>query len=177
MEQWCLPCPHCNELQALRLKDGIVYEHYVSESGEIVVTEAEHRCVYCGVLGTEKEWKHGEGAWIARKEHTSRRGFHINQLSSPWSDWREVAKAFFVAKREGIDKLKFFINTVLGEPWETKQKGVKEKTLAARREPYFEVPAEVKVITAAIDKKDDRFEIEVKGWGAGAMVFYNRTWK
>jgi phage terminase large subunit GpA-like protein len=167
MEQWCLPCPHCNELQALRFKDGIVYEHYVSESGEIVVTKAEHRCVYCGVLGTEKEWKRGEGAWIARKEHTSRRGFHINQLSSPWSDWREVAKAFLVAKREGVDKLKVFINTVLGEPWETKQKGVNEKTLAARREPYFEVPAEVKVITAAIDTQDDRFEIEVKGWGAG----------
>ncbi|MGG3321920.1 terminase gpA endonuclease subunit, partial [Brevibacillus centrosporus] len=168
MEQWCLPCPHCGELQPLRFKNGIVYEHYVSESGEIVVTKADHRCAYCGMLGSEKEWKRGEGKWIARKQHSSRRGFHINQLSSPWSDWREVAKAFLVAKREGIDKLKVFVNTVLGEPWETKEKGVNEKTLAARRERYaYEVPAEVKVITAAVDTQDDRFEIEVRGWGAG----------
>lgn len=168
MDQWCLPCPHCEELQPLRFKDGIVYEHYVSESGEIVVTKAEHRCAYCGMLGSEKDWKRGEGKWIARKQHSTRRGFHINQLSSPWSDWREVVKAFLVAKREGVDKLKVFVNTVLGEPWETKEKGVNEKTLAARRETYaYDVPAEVKVITAAVDTQDDRFEIEVRGWGAG----------
>ena len=77
MEQWCLPCPHCEELQPLGFKDGIVYEHYVSESGEIVVTKAEHGCAYCGMLGSEKDWKHCEGKWIARKLHTSRRGFHI----------------------------------------------------------------------------------------------------
>ncbi|KHF33375.1 Phage terminase large subunit (GpA) [Paenibacillus sp. P1XP2] len=163
MEQWCLPCPHCGELQPLRFKDGIVYEHYISESGEIVVTKAEHRCMYCGMLGSEKEWKRGEGAWIARKEHSTRRGFHINQLSSPWSDWREVAKAFLVAKREGVDKLKVFVNTVLGEPWETEKKGVDDKSLAARREDYpYDVPPGVKVITAAVDTQDDRFEIEVK---------------
>ncbi|OMG49528.1 terminase [Paenibacillus macerans] len=168
MEQWCLPCPHCGELQPLRFKDGIVYDHYVSESGEIVVTKAEHRCAYCGILGTEKEWKRGEGQWIARKEHSTRRGFHINQLSSPWSDWREVAKAFLVAKREGVDKLKVFVNTVLGEPWVMKEKGADEKTLAARREVYeYDVPAGVKVITAAVDTQDDRFEVEVIGWGAG----------
>lgn len=172
MEQWCLPCPHCGELQPLRFKSGkdggIVFEHYVSESGEIVVTKADHRCAYCGMLGSEKEWKRGEGAWIARKEHSTRRGFHINQLSSPWSDWREVAKAFLVAKREGVDKLKVFVNTVLGEPWETEQKGVDEKTLAARQEVYpYEVPPGVKVITAAVDTQDDRFEVEIMGWGAG----------
>ncbi|MBU5672633.1 phage terminase large subunit family protein [Paenibacillus brevis] len=172
MEQWCLPCPHCGELQPLKFKSGkdggIAFEHYVSESGEIVVTKAEHRCAYCGMLGSEKDWKRGEGQWIAQKEHSTRRGFHINQLSSPWSDWREVAKAFLVAKREGIDKLKVFVNTVLGEPWETKVKGVDEKTLMERRERYeYEVPEGVKVLTAAVDTQDDRFEVEVTGWGAG----------
>lgn len=172
MEQWCLPCPHCSELQPLQFRSGkdggIVFEHYVSESGEIVVTKADHRCAYCGILGTEKDWKRGEGAWVAKKEHSTRRGFHINQLASPWSDWREVTKAFLIAKREGVDKLKVFVNTVLGEPWETKIKGMDEKTLMQRRERYdYEVPEGVKVITAAIDTQDDRFEVEVIGWGAG----------
>ncbi|MDR4998980.1 terminase gpA endonuclease subunit [Brevibacillus parabrevis] len=37
-----------------------------------------------------------------------------------------------------------------------------EKTLATRREAYtYNVPAEVKVITAAVYTQDDRFEIEV----------------
>jgi phage terminase large subunit GpA-like protein len=168
MEEWCLPCPHCGELQPLRFKNGIKYDHYTSESGEIVVTKAEHVCSYCGALGSEKEWKRGKGAWIAQKDHSTRRGFHINQLSSPWSDWREVAKAFLIAKREGVDKLKVFVNTVLGEPWETKIKGIDEKTLAARRENYeYEVPEGVKLLTAAIDTQDDRFEVDVIGWGAG----------
>lgn len=168
MEQWCLPCPHCDELQPLRFKEGIVYDHYVSESGEFVVTKAEHRCAYCGKLGSEKEWRRGGGTWVARKQHSSRRGFHINQLSSPWSDWREVTKKFLVAKSEGVDKLKVFVNTVLGEPWVTKKTGMDEKTLAARREEYeYEVPDGVKIITAAVDTQDDRFEVEIIGWGAG----------
>ncbi|WP_211746432.1 phage terminase large subunit family protein [Paenibacillus sp. Marseille-Q4541] len=167
MEQWFLPCPHCEEMQPLRFKDGIKYDYHV-EDGEFIVTRAEHVCLYCGALGSEKEWKRGEGQWVARKQHTTRRGFHINQLSSPWSDWKEIVKSFLVAKNEGVDKLKVFINTVLGEPWVTKKTGMDEKTLAARREEYeYEVPDGVKIITAAVDTQDDRFEVEIMGWGAG----------
>lgn len=167
MEQWFLPCPHCNEMQPLRFKNGINYDFHI-EDGEFIVTRAEHVCLYCGALGSEKDWKRGEGAWVARKQHTTRRGFHINQLSSPWSDWKEIVKSFLVAKQEGVDKLKVFINTVLGEPWVTKKTGMDEKTLAARREEYkCDVPEGVKIITAAVDTQDDRFEVEIIGWGAG----------
>ncbi|OPG98438.1 terminase [Chryseobacterium mucoviscidosis] len=172
MEQYHLACPHCDEMQPLTFgngKDtGIKFEHYVSESGEIVVTKAEHRCAYCGMLGTEKDWKKAAGQWVARKEHSTTRGFHINQLYSPWSDWREVAKKFLIAKRDGIDMLKVFVNTVLGEPWETKTEGMNEKTLKARAEEYATpVPEGVKLLTAAVDTQDDRFEVEIMGWGAG----------
>ncbi|WP_186785963.1 phage terminase large subunit family protein [Paenibacillus agilis] len=168
MEQWNLPCPHCGELQPLKFKDRIVFEHYESESGEIVVTKAECRCEFCGLLGSEKDWKRGQGAWIAAKIHTKRRGFHINQLASPWSDWREVAKKFLIAKREGVDKLKVFINTVLGEPWEENKTKIDETVLMNRQETYeYDVPEGVKVLTAAVDTQNDRFEVEVIGWGAG----------
>lgn len=168
MEQWCLPCPHCGELQPLTFSPGVVFEHYTSESGEIVVTKAEYRCAHCGILGSEKEWKRGSGAWIAQKQHSRRRGFHINQLSSPWSSWIGVAREFLAAKRDGADKLKVFINTVLGEPWEDKTERLDEEGLMKRQEAYeYEVPEGVKLLTAAVDTQDDRFEIEVIGWGAG----------
>lgn len=172
MEQWHLPCPHCGDKQPLRfaLKNGVggVKYEFHEEDGEFIVTKAEYVCAYCGALGEEKDWKRGAGEWVARKKHSTRRGFHINQLASPWSDWREIAKAFLVAKREGPDKLKVFVNTVLGEPWETKLKGFDDKTIKARRETYgCEVPEGVKLLTAAVDTQDDRFEIDVIGWGAG----------
>ncbi len=166
-EKWNMRCPHCGELQPLEFTQ-LDFEYYASESGEIVVTRAEYRCIQCGMLGTEKAWKSSEGEWVATKTHTKRRGFHINQLASPWSDWRTIAGEFLIAKREGPEKLKTFINTVLGEPWEEKRKQMNHKQLQQRQYDYgADVPAGVKILTAAIDTQSDRLEVEVIGWGAG----------
>lgn len=75
---------------------------------------------------------------------------------------------FLEAKRDGQEKLKTWVNTVLGDPWEESGSKVDEEILFERREKYdADVPDGVKVLTAAVDVQDDRFEIEVVGWGAG----------
>ena len=60
-----------------------------------------------------------------------------------------------------------FINPVLGEPYEDRgEKALSEKRLLERCEVYAaEVPDGVAVLTAGIDTRDGRFEIEVTGWG------------
>ena len=52
--------------------------------------------------------------------------------------------------------------------WEEDGERLDENELFNRREEYeADVPDEVKVLTAAVDVQDDRFEIEVIGWGNG----------
>ena len=64
--------------------------------------------------------------------------------------------------------MKIFINTVLGETWEERGKGADDDSLLSRRERYeAEIPEGVLLLTAAVDVQDDRFEIEVVGWGRG----------
>ena len=58
------------------------------------------------------------------------------------------------------------MNTELGETWEERGEQVEDEALYNRRELYeAEVPDDVLVLTAGVDVQDDRFEVEVVGWG------------
>ena len=60
------------------------------------------------------------------------------------------------------------VNTELGETWEEQGEVVEDAELLGRRELYeADVPDGVLVLTAGIDVQDDRFEVEVVGWGVG----------
>lgn len=152
-EYYNLPCPRCEELQPL--------------SWEQLDFETESmRCCYCGHLSNEFEWKNQEGQWIATAE-SKIRGFHLNEMLSPWRRWAEIIDSFKKAKKKGTEALKVFKNTSLGETWEEEGTVIEENILYNRREEYeADVPDPVKILTAAVDVQDDRFEIEVVGWGA-----------
>mgnify|MGYP003815867077 CR=1 FL=1 len=155
MEQWCLPCPSCGEHQPLAW-------------AQIRFNDATMACKYCGAIHSELEWKAGQGKWIARKDNRKVRGFHLNELASPWKRWGTIIEEFLEAKRGGTETLKAWVNTSLGETWEEKGEQLDEDILLNRREIYHaDVPDGVKVLTAAVDTQDDRFEVEIQGWGAG----------
>ena len=62
--------------------------------------------------------------------------------------------------------MKSWVNTELGQTWEEQGEKASKDDLLKRRERYrCEVPDEVIAITAGIDTQDDRFEVEVVGWG------------
>ncbi|WP_068776104.1 phage terminase large subunit family protein [Paenibacillus sp. FJAT-26967] len=155
MEQWCLPCPDCGEYQSLSWK-------------QIRFEDATMACKFCGALNGEFHWKSGEGRWIARKPNRKVRGFHLNELASPWKLWEKIIEEFKEAKRGGPETLKAWVNTSLGESWEEKGEQLDEDVLYNRREMYHaDVPDGVKILTAAVDTQDNRFEVEVQGWGEG----------
>lgn len=167
-EEFSFPCPSCDELQPIKWRQ-IKFSYTKTKDDEYIVDAVHHACKGCGSMHEEKEWKRGKGRWVAQKKHRSRRGFHLSQLISPWSTWEEIVIEFLVAKKEGPKKLKVWTNTVLGEPWEEeKGKQFDAEILLNRREIYHaDVPDGVKVLTAAVDTQDDRFEVEVQGWGSG----------
>jgi len=154
-EHWNLPCPSCGEYQPLRW-------------AQISFDPVGHRCKECGFLSSEYKWKDGKGKWIAEDPDASFRGFHLNEFVSPWSPWSKIISDFKEAKKKGPEKLKVWTNTALGETWEEDGEQLEEDELFARSEYYSaDIPEGVKVLTAAVDVQDDRFEIEVVGWGAG----------
>lgn len=161
-EYYHLPCPSCEHLQPLNWGQIVFDKNDLSKP-------VEHACKDCGSIHNEHEWKSQKGVWIASEPNAPYRGFHLNELVSPWRKWREIVEDFLDAKRKGPELMKVWVNTSLGETWEEDEgEHVDEDKLLDRREDYdAEVPEGVKILTAAVDVQDDRFEIEVVGWGVG----------
>lgn len=159
-EEWCVPCPCCGK-----------YQTY--EWGRIRISDVTMECKYCGEHFKETEWKERPGKWIAGAENKRKRGFHLNELASPWKHWEEIIEDFREAYREwkengDIQKLKVWVNTSLGETWEEKGDAADEDVLLKRRERYTaDLPDGVLLVTAGVDVQDDRFEVEITGWGKG----------
>lgn len=161
MEEWCVPCPCCGR-----------YQPY--EWRRVRFSDATMECKFCGEFISEKDWKQGEGKFIARHpERRRKRSFHLNEMASPWMRWTSIIREWKEANKEwkengDINKLKTFVNTVLGETWKERGKGADDDSLIARREQYLaDLPEGVLLLTASVDVQDDRFEVEIVGWGHG----------
>jgi len=166
-EEWNVPCPECGHYQPL-VWEGVVFDKD-NPRGEV-----RYRCERCGVLSTERQWKDQSinGKFVPENPDAEARGFHLNTLASTFCGWNEIVQKFIIAK-EQLDQgnpegMKVWVNTELGEPWEEQGEHVDETELFNRREIYdAEVPEDVLVLTAGVDVQDDRFEVEVVGWGVG----------
>lgn len=153
-EQYHLPCPACGHHQPLTWS-------------QIDFETCCHACNQCGSLSDQYSWQGGEGLWISRQDHNTVRGFHLNELISPWRRWSQIIEDFREAKKTP-DTLKVWVNTSLGETWEEEGDGIEHDILYQRREHYLHaIPEGAVVLTCAVDVQDDRFEIEVQGWGEG----------
>lgn len=165
-EEFYVPCPNCGHYQPL-VWANLVYDK--PNPGDI-----HYVCEKCGVADVEYRWKAQEikGKWVAKKPEEKARGFHLTSLASTLCSWEQVVEKFKKAKQQldigDPELMKTWVNTEMGETWEERGKTVESDNLLARRELYeAEVPEGVLVLTAGIDTQDDRFEIEVVGWGAG----------
>ena len=162
--EWNAPCPCCGELQPLKWANVVFDKDNLNEINYV--------CEKCGAISSEVEWKEGfkNGRFVHEDPENPVKGFHLNTLASTLATWREVVEKFLVANEEkkkgNIELLKVWTNTELGETWEEDGEQVEEDELIKRREKYnCEVPEEVLYLTAGVDTQDDRFEIEVVGWG------------
>lgn len=163
-EEWAVPCPHCGELTTLEWANIKFNKNDLSE--------IEMVCPHCGAIANEYAWKsnYQEGQFIANYPRRKVRGFHLNALASLFVSWEEVVTKFLVANEErkkgNIELLKVWTNTEMGQTWEEEGEEIDNEELISRLEEYgCEVPAEVLVLTAGVDTQDDRFEVEVVGWG------------
>lgn len=162
-EELNVACPECGEYQPY-VWEQLKFEH---ESGTLEVKNAVYVCKYCGAVHKENVWKHQPIKWVAKNPHIkNKRGFHLNELCSPWKRWEEIAVDFLNAKRQGVEMLKVWTNTAMGLPWEEENDLDINDILLKRRETYnCEVPEKVLVLTCGVDVQGNRLEYEVVGWG------------
>jgi phage terminase large subunit GpA-like protein len=109
-EEWCVRCPRCRHYQPF-------------EWERICLTDVTMKCRFCGRHFEEAQWKKRKGKWIASAPEIHRkRGFHINALSSPWIQWKDIIEAFMEADKElenGNEKMmQLWVNNMLGETWD-----------------------------------------------------------
>ena len=162
--EWNTPCPCCGELQPL-VWSGVIFD-------KDNLNEINYVCSKCGVISSEAEWKEKfiDGRFVHEDPANPVKGFHLNTLASTLTTWREVVEKFLVANEEvkkgNVELMKVWTNTEMGQTWEEDGETIEDEELIKRRENYnCEVPAAVLYLTAGVDTQDDRFEVEVVGWG------------
>lgn len=166
-EEWNVPCPECGHYQPF------VWANLIFDPDDLQ-KEIVYKCERCGCVANEYRWKQQsqQGRFVAENPGAETRGFHLNTLASTFCGWKEIVQKFIVAK-EQLDQgnpegMKVWVNTELGETWEERGEQVEDTELYNRREIYDAVvPEEVLVLTAGVDVQDDRFEVEIVGWGVG----------
>lgn len=162
-----VPCPHCEGEQILK------FDNLKWPDGKPF--EVLYYCEHCGV-GIEERFKTEmlkRGRWIATGE-SDVVGFHINTLYSPvgWFSWGDIAKDYEIAKKEfeeekKTEKMRTFVNTILGETYKESGEAPEWRRLYLRREDYKIgiVPRGGLFLTCAADVQKDRIEAEVVAWG------------
>ena len=166
-EEWNVPCPECGHMQPL-VWGNLLFDKENPTKG------IRYKCERCGGEFNEHRWKQmsKKGHFVAAVPESDVRGFHINTLASSFCSWTDIIQKFLVANEQleqgNPEGMKVWINTELGETWEERGEQLEENELYSRREIYnAAVPDGVLVLTAGVDVQDDRFEVEVVGWGQG----------
>lgn len=171
--RYFVPCPHCKHMDYIRW--GRITIPTDSDNKPI----PEQTYLVCTECGGVIEEKHKTemllyGEWRPTCEDGAaspkRRGYHLSSLYSPvgWYSWAQAARDWCEAQNDQ-QKLKTFVNTVLGETWDEDGESVNPDSLIERCEDYppDELPSGVVVLTAGIDVQMDRIEVEIVGWGRG----------
>ena len=164
--KYYVPCPSCGEKQWLQWQQL----KWVDNDPETTYYECEH-CEY-RIQNWQKTKMLRDGEWRATSESKNAKlvGYHLSGLYSPvgWLSWQECVRQWLDANNpRNIEKLKTFVNTVLGETWKDKGEAPDWAKIYKRCELYEfnSVPNGVCFLTAGVDIQADRIECEIVGWG------------
>ncbi len=163
--KYFVPCPGCTHEQVL------VWGNLRYQNDD--PTTARYACEKCGeLIGEEhKAWMLANGKWKPTAPATSgARGYHVSALyTAPGLglSWAAIVAEWLKAKEEGPERLRVFVNTILGETYREKGEAPEWERLYRRRETYQAgtVPKGAVLLTAGADVQNDRIEVEIVGWG------------
>jgi len=181
-----VPCPHCGHMQELRFQQikwtDELKADYKKAQGDpqkttrvarAVLASAWYECESCHgrIDDKHKPEMLRNGRWVADEEseyEPKNVAYHISSLYAPWVTWGDVA-AEFLKSKPYPEKLRNFINSWLGEPWEERVKKTDEWDRKGKEGQHKrgQVPQECQMLTAAVDVQLDHFWWSVSGWAPG----------
>lgn len=157
-----VPCPACGTFQALEWV-RLTWDKGDPSSARYICASCEH-----AIDHSRKAWMLARGEWQATAQASTpgHRGYHIHGLLSPWVHWSKLAARWVAAGRDPV-RLRTVMNLGRGEVWRSAvEERIDAEGLRLRGESWGDtVPREVAFITAGVDQQQDRFELEVVGWG------------
>ncbi len=182
--RYYMPCPHCTTKDiSLQNKENMICfedEDFIFDYDDdtyTLLSDVQFCCPHCGSMINEHEktWmmdqKNGAKT-IADNQGHIHKGLRIPSYYSPigFLSWNEIYREKLTAKkamaRGDIRKMKTWVNTRDAKTWEDEMDRVDIHDASSRVEEYeAEVPDAVYILTAGVDAQDDRYEIEVVGWG------------
>jgi phage terminase large subunit GpA-like protein len=171
--KYFVPCPMCGAFQVLE------FARLVWTKLDLPAPAAVYECSECGgyIRNHQKTGMLAAGEWRATQPGRGGgkiRSYHLNALYAPvgWISWGEIATEFVEAEKDP-ERLRVFINTVLGEVWTSKGEAPEWEYLYRRRDDYptGTIPTGALVLTAGVDVQKDRLVYEIVGWGKG-----KRSW-
>lgn len=172
--KYFVPCPHCSEMQYLDFKK-LKYDK--DERKKPI--NIRYECIKCkkGISEHHKTEMLAGGEWrdtFPKKADKKKYAYQINSLYSPlgWYSWKNAIEDWLLAQ-DKADKLKVFVNTVLGETWLEKGEVPEWENIYNRRIQYdiTKPPKAVIMITIGVDVQIDRLELEIKGWGKNQISY------
>lgn len=160
-----VPCPHCGEFQTLK------WPFIKWDEGNPDSAWLECEFNKCRIEEHSKTQMLEAGRWVSENPeaaNTRIAGFHINSLYSPlgWFSWADAVR-LWVESHRNPDRLRVFVNTVLGECWKEAGDAPDWRRIYERREQYpiGVAPEGVRFLTAGVDVQKDRLEMQIVGWG------------
>ena len=120
-QHYYVPCAKCNKKQILEwehvkwdkdpLKDPSDPSRHLTETARIECISCQYHMIDIDLM----EMLEG-GKWRAHNPDSKVKGFHINELYSPWVSVQETVEAFLEAKHaRDRELMKVFTNTSLGQ--------------------------------------------------------------
>lgn len=161
-----VPCPTCGHMQTLRW-ENLKWDKNAAGEDDPDTAHMVCEASACIIKHNDKVRMLSAGKWVAEFPQRKVKGYHLNVLYSPWSDFTKVVTEF-LEKRKLPETLQTFINTSLAEVWKKSDIGesIDDHWLASRAEDFGEyLPDGVLLLTAGVDVQADRLEVEIVGWG------------
>lgn len=177
-----IPCPDCGAFQRLKWSQL----KWTANQPETVRYTCEHCAFPIEERHKPQMLAHGEWRVTDPDKVTPRKvGYHLSSLYSPfgWYSWQQAVIDWEDAQGK-TEKLKTFINTVLGEVWKEKGERPEWENIYNKREQYRmnKPPKDVVFLTCGADVQPNRIECEIVGWcrekrsySVDYRVFYGDT--
>ena len=168
--EYNIPCPHCGKMQPFKWKYVKFDAH---QPATVVEHDTHYECCYCKGVITDKDKPDmlNKGRWLPTNECEGQPrsvAYALNSLYSPWVSFGKMAAEFIRSKNDPL-LLMNFVNSWLGEPWESKS-AVMEADIVLKHKtdcPMYVVPYWCQLLTGGVDVQKGYLYWQIDCWGPG----------